>query len=422
MPLDKSQDLVTSLQSPKILVPVTEHSVLGPSGSKRWMVGCPGSVNASKGAKDDESIYAASGSATHYLSELARKGNKPTVDWIDRIFVSGKFEFVVDEARAASAQEFVDWCEELPGEVLVEQRINYSKYFSPEVIAEYGEAFGTLDDARLVDKTVTITDLKDGQGVQEFATDNSQLKLQALGVYEDFGYLYEIEGFNLRICQPRLDHKDEWYISLADLLEWAKSIRAAGEAVSLGIDIRAGDWCKFCRIRKKCAVRANQATQVMLEEGEFEDLDNLDVHAMRAQNAAKFIDNDKLGKILPALSIFKAWIKDMERRAIGALLGKESVGDWGLVEERSNRRVINEAKWAEKLASLGIDPYQPRKTISVAVAEGTLGKKEFGRRFKKGEDWHKPPGKPTLSPPGDKRPRIAHEALAEFSNLDSEDD
>lgn len=406
----------------KILVPVTDHSVLGPSGAKRWMVGCPGSVNAAKGAKDDESIYAASGSATHYLSELARKGNKPTVDWMDRIFVSGKFEFVVDEARAASAQEFVDWCEELTGEVLVEQRINYSKYFSPAVIEEYGEAFGTLDDARLADGIVTITDFKDGQGVQEFATDNPQLKLQALGVYEDFGYLYDIKGFNLRICQPRLDHKDDWYISLEDLLEWAKGIRAAGEAVSLGADFKAGDWCKFCRIRKKCAVRANQATQVMLEEGEFEDLDNLEVHAMRAQNAAQFIDNDKLGKILPALGIFKAWIKDMERRALAALIGREKVGDWKIVEGRSNRKVIDEVKWVEKLASLELDPYQPRKTISVAVAEGLLGKKEFGRRFKKEEDWRKPQGKPKLAPGSDQRPAMDTTSVNEFEDLDSEDD
>lgn len=410
------------MQAAEIIVPTSEHSVLGPSGSKRWMIGCPGSVNASKDAKDDESIYAASGSATHYLSELARKQNKRCIEWLGSTFISGKFKFEVDEARAASAQEFVDWCEELPGEVLVEQRINYSKYFSPEVIAEYGEAFGTLDDARLADKIVTITDFKDGQGVQEFATDNSQLKLQALGVYEDFGYLYEIDGFNLRICQPRLNHKDEWCISLADLLEWAKKLRSAGEAVSLGADFKAGDWCKFCRIRKICAVRANQATQVMLEEGEFEDLDQLEVHAMRAQNAAQFIDNDKLAKILPALDVFKAWIKDVERRAIAALIGKEKVGDFKLVEGRSNRKVLSEAKWVEKLESLKIDPYQPRKVISVAVAEGELGKKEFGRRFKQGEDWSKPQGKPKLAPGSDKRPAMDTTSVNEFEDLDSEDD
>lgn len=415
------------MQADKILVagvqvPTGEHSVLGPSGAKRWLVGCAGSVNASKGAPDDESIYAASGSATHYLSEIARKEGQHCIAWLGRTFICGKFKFEVDEARAASAQEFVDWCMELPGIPLVEQRINYSKYFSEDVIEEYGPAFGTLDDARLNDGIVTITDFKDGQGVQEFATDNPQLKLQALGVWEDFGYLYEIKGFNLRICQPRLDHKDEWHISVEDLLEWAGTIKAGGKRVLAGTQFAAGDWCKFCRIRKKCEVRANQVTQVMLEEGEFEDLDNLEVHAMRAQNAAQFIDNDKLAKILPALAVFKSWIKDMERRAIAALIGKETVGDYKLVEGRSNRKVLNETTWVEKLKSLAVEPYQPAKVISVAVAEGLLGKKEFGRRFKQGEDWRKPQGKPTLAPGSSPKPAMTLDSVNEFEDLDAEDD
>jgi len=400
-----------------------EHSPWGPSSSKRG-INCSGSMKASKGAPDDESIYAAEGTAAHYLSELGRKHKLPCTDWLGHIFKVGKYSFTVDEEMADSAQAFNDWCAESPGEPLTEQRIGYNPYFSPEAIEEFGEAFGTLDDARLNDAIVAIKDFKHGKGVQEWAADNSQLKLQALGVLEDFGYLYDIKGFNLGICQPRLKHYDTWDISVEDLVAWAKETVPGWEQRAMeGTQFAAGDWCKFCRIRRKCAVRANQNTQLMLQEGEFEDLDQLETHALRAQNRLQFVTNEQIAKIVPALDDFLKWIKDVKTRAILGLMNKETgYESLKLVESRSNRKVIDEVKFAEKLSTLEVDPYKPREVISVAVAEKTLGKKEFDRRFKKDEDWTKPTGKPKLVPVGDKRPAITNANLNDFDNLDETGD
>lgn len=407
----------------EITVPVGEHSALGPSGSKRW-INCPGSVRACKGVKDNESIYAASGSSTHYLSELARNENKPAIDWLGDTFISGSYRFVIDEPTIDSAQAFMDWCDTLPGEKLVEQRIDYSAYLPKEVIEEFGPAFGTLDDARLADDVVGITDLKDGQGEQEFAKENTQLMLQALGVWESFNWMYDIKGFMLRIAQPRLSHFDEWFISKDDLLKWAtEKLPGYASAVQEGTVFKAGKHCRFCKIKRSCAVRANQNTQLMLQEGEFEDLDQLEVHALRTQNRLQFITNEQIAKIVPALDDFMKWIKDVKTRAIMGLMNKEAgYESLKLVEGRSNRKVIDEVKFAEKLSTLEVDPYKPREVISVAVAEKTLGKKEFDRRFKKDEDWTKPTGKPKLVPVGDKRPAITNANLNDFDNLDETGD
>jgi hypothetical protein len=56
------------------------------------------------------------------------------------------------------------------------------------------------------------------------------------------------------------------------------------------------------------------------------------------------------------------------------------------------------------------------------VAEKTLGKNEFDRRFKKDEDWVKPPGKPKLVAADDKRPAITNANLSDFDNLDETGD
>lgn len=405
------------------VIPEGEHSPWGPSSSKRG-INCSGSVKASQGAPGDESVYAAEGTAAHYLSELGRKNNLPCIDWLGHVFKVGEYEFTVDEEMADSAQAFNDWCAESPGTPLTEQRINYSNHFPPEAIAEFGEAFGTLDDARLCDDIVAIKDFKHGKGVQEWAKDNSQLKFQALGVLEDFGYLYDIKGFNLGICQPRLSHYDTWDISTEELLRWAgDTIPGWAQRAMEGTQFAAGDWCQFCRIRRKCAVRANSNVQLMLAHEEFEDLDQLETHALRAQNRLQFITNEQIAKIVPALDAFTKWIKDVKVRAVMGLMNKEAgYESLKLVAGRSNRKVIDEAKFAEKLSTLKVDPYAPRKVISVAVAEAALGKKEFDRRFKKDEDWTKPPGKPKLVTADDKRPAITNANLNDFDNLDETGD
>ena len=340
-------------------------------------------MEATRNAKDNESIFAAEGTAAHYLSELMRNESRAAIEYMGCVIKTGDYSFIVDEEMAASAQAFVDWCIESPGTPLTEQRINYSAFFPKAVIEHYGEAFGTLDDARLNDATVALTDFKHGKGVQEYAEWNTQLLCQALGVFEDFRYLYDIKGFDLRICQPRLDHFDSWYISVPDLLKWAEKLEGYGEAILLGADFKAGDWCKFCRIRSSCAVRANSVTQLMLEQGEFEDLTQLETHALRATNRLQHLTDDEVAKILPALDQFKAWIKDIEKRVMVTLMSGGKIGDWQLVQGRAApRKFIDVAVAETKLASLGIDPLKPKELISVADAEKQLGKKEFARRFK----------------------------------------
>lgn len=404
------------------IIPPGEHSPLGPSSSKRG-ISCPGSVKASKGATDDESIYAAEGTAAHYLSELARNHNLPCIDWLEHVFVVGKYKFTVDDEMAESAQAFVDWCAQTPGTPLTEQRIDYSRYFPDDAIKEFGPAFGTLDDARLNDDVVAIKDFKHGKGVQEWAKENTQLMLQALGVLEDFGYLYDIKGFELGIAQPRLNHFDTWYISVEDLLAWAQSVIPAWAAgVQAGTEFKAGDWCKFCRIRKKCAVRANTGVQLMLEAGEFEDLDELETHALRARNGLQFVTTEQMVKILPVLDVFKAWIKDLEKRAISELMAGDKImaAAWKLVEGRSNR------KWngSEEAVAAAVyplaEPFEKPKLRSVSVLEKEIGKAAFKEAL--GEFVTKPPGKPKLVPIEDKRPAITNLAQVEFDNLDETDD
>lgn len=380
-----------------------EHSPWGPSSAKRW-INCPGSVNATKDIPDPGSQWAAEGTAAHVVSELCRKRGCHAKAFIGYRLKVGNFIFDFDDEFAASVQEFIDWCNEAPGAILIEQKINYDLHHD-----EKQRAFGTLDDARLAEPLCTITDFKHGKGVQEFAKENPQLMLQAIGVLEDFGWLYDIQEFELRICQPRLDHKDKWRVSKTDLWKWwRETVPEAYIRTVRGIDFKAGEWCRFCRIKQTCAVRANMALQAVTGTT-FDALP--DEPTLRALATLKPDDLSRLG---PLLAPIKKWCTDVEHAIVIALQQGKVVGDAKMVEGRSIRRWTKPDAVPALLRANKIDPYE-KSLRSVADVEKELGKKEFAAQY--GEHFTKPPGKPVLAFGDDSRPPIKREVLTQFSSL-----
>ena len=234
-----------------IVIPEGAHSILGPSSAERWM-NCPGSVLLPGPSEQTE--YAAEGTAAHTLSEWVRETGKPASHWKGAVLQVGEFQFKVGKSMIEGVTTFVESCERLPGAPFVEGRVAY------EELVPGG--FGTLDDARIEDNICTVTDLKFGKGVQVFAKDNAQLKLYALGMFFSLSWVFRFQTFVLRISQPRLKHFEEWDTSLGRLLQWGyDEVRpAAVRAMTSGAELKAGSWCKFCKAKKTCSVRAQYQT------------------------------------------------------------------------------------------------------------------------------------------------------------------
>lgn len=259
--------MVEVKEKPTFTIEEGLHSELGPSSSDRWM-NCPGSVLATRGMKG-QSEYAAEGTAAHTLSQWVRETGKPAADWKGWKLKVGEFQFTVGKPMIESVQTFVDDCAKQPGDAYYETMVRYD----PWVL----EGFGTLDDARIGDNICTVTDLKHGTGVKVFAHENSQLKLYALGLFWTYGWMYDFDKFVLRICQPRLRHFESFEISLGRLMQWAYDVvrPAARLTQSPNAPIIAGSWCKFCKLKETCEVRAEYKRRMKLKdvtaENEFED-------------------------------------------------------------------------------------------------------------------------------------------------------
>lgn len=381
------------------VVEPVEHSRLGPSSSERW-INCPASVKATEAIPDEQSIYAAEGGAAHFIADRCFQYGHKAEQFIGDVIHVGKHKFGISHEFTDHVQEFLDWCAEVNADHFSETRVSYERWVKG--------GFGTVDRIAIQKVAVPgktfawLRDLKFGTGVQVYAKENTQLMLYALGALEDFSWVYgDIDGFFLGIHQPRLDHKDEWFITTKDLLAWAKAtLYPAVNAVYAGKQFKAGDWCKFCKLRRDCAVRAETATKDIV----FADLD--------AQSDT-IIDKAKYAALLPLL---KSWIADFEKGLVADLLAGKTVDGWKLVEGRSNRAWSNPDAVARRISP---DDAFEKSLRSPAQLEKLLGKPKFAKIL--GDLVHKPPGKPVLAPAGDPRDSLDTTNIVDFKDLDSGD-
>lgn len=387
----------------------TAHSPVGPSSAHRW-INCPGSVAATADAPDKATAHSIEGTAAHTLTEWCRLHRRRADEYLGETVQVRRdgttFGVAVDAEMVDAVNEFLDFVGQFPGEAFVEIRVDYSDH------APGG--FGTLDDARLSPGLAVITDFKYGQGVPVAATDNEQLLLYALGVYLEYDWIYEFENFVLAIVQPRIGNTDRWEITREQLLAWARDVLApAAKAIQdPAAPLKAGEWCRWCRIRDVCKTRAEAVFETLV--GEFDSLDDA-IPQAGVKRRRETLTNDQIAAILTQVPLIEKWIKDIETHAIAELAHGHRVGDWKMVEGRGGREWgLQEYQIKEAWAAAGVDPLEmyETKVVTPAKAEKLIGKKH--------EFWQTPglvlkkPGKPTLAPGSDKRPALALDPNTEF--------
>jgi hypothetical protein len=379
------------------------HSPLGPSSADRW-INCTGSVNATRGIADTSSEFAAEGSFAHNIAEMARKADKPAKHFIGHTDTQDGYEFVCDKEMADHVQFFIDYVNQFEAdENLNEGRVKYDGWVE--------DGFGTLDAALLNDGTTIVADLKYGKGIQVYAEDNSQLKLYALGIFQEYGNLYDMQNFKLVIVQPRLGHIDEWEISLDELLVWAEEVvePAAEEALTDTATFNAGSWCRWCKIRESCKTRYDHYKATLLDE----------IDEIRDPNE---LGNDELGELLDILPLIVSWTTDVKARGEKLVLaGEKIIGADGepykMVAGRNARkwRDADEAEKSMRNYKVKVSDMFVSKLVSPAQAEKLKALGKGHPMLKKHVVVAQ--GKPTLVPGSDKREAFKA-AVDEMDDLD----
>ncbi|MDI9447942.1 MAG: DUF2800 domain-containing protein [Bacillota bacterium] len=389
---------------------MADHAILSASAAHRW-INCPPSARLEQQFPNETSSYAAEGTFAHALAELKLSRavantvkpstfkKKLTALQKDPFYSPGLEEYVdqyvaqVSEIYLASVAKCKDTL------VLLEQRLDFSHWVPG--------GFGTGDVIIIGDDTLEVIDLKYGKGIPVSAENNPQTRLYGLGAIEAFGTLYDFSKVRMTIIQPRLDIISTEEMSVGDLVYWAtNTVMGAAEKAWKGEgEFRPGDHCQFCRIKAACRARAEE--NLRLTQYDFRE--------------PELLTDEEIGDILTRADELMKWVKDIQEYAFDQAYnhGKKYDG-WKLVEGRSVRKYIDEAKVAEVLKQAGYsdgDIYKPKELLGITAMEKVTGKNTFYQLL--GGLVIKPAGKPTLVPESDKRPEINSTASAaeDFSNV-----
>lgn len=367
-------------------MPPEVHSVLGASAADRWM-SCTPSAQLTAGMEDETTTFAAEGTAAHALCEWKvrkalkmRAGRRPTSDyWTDEMeeFTDDYRDFIMDLVGQAKQH-----CKDPV--TLIEQHLDFSCYVP--------DGFGTGDFLLVADKELNVVDFKYGRGVAVYADHNPQMMLYALGALNLFDCLYDIEQVTMTIFQPRLSSISTWTITATELYQWAEDVlKPKAELAAKGEgEFVSGSWCRFCKARNTCRARAESF---------------LELARMEFQPPA-LLSDEEVAEVMEKAYELSKWASDVMAYAQAEAIenGKHWDG-YKLVEGRSVRKFLDEAKVEAAAKEAGYTDIYNKSLITLTAFEKLMGKKTFADVL--GQYVTKPAGKLTLVPVSDKRPEVS---------------
>lgn len=373
---------------------MAKHALLSASSADRWL-NCTPSARLNEAAKDRSSPYAALGTLAHELSEILLKRD---LQLINRKEFDKQFSFIqehelfypgmVDEVEDYTSYVIEKYhsavAKSSDAVILLEEKVDFSSYVP--------EGFGTGDCIIIADGELEIIDLKFGQGVEVSPVDNAQLKLYALGAYDRYGFIYDIDKITMTIAQVRLNNISSSTITTAMLELWAEQeLREKAVLAYEGKgETNPGHWCTFCKVMPKCSKKANQHMGLYQSKK--------DTHILKAEEIAE---------LLLHLDDIEKWAKGVKEHALLEALKGENYTGFKLVEGRSNRVINDETALAKQLISAGFKEeqiYKPVALEGLTNLEKVVGKKKFTELAS--GFISKPAGKPALVPETDKRVAI----------------
>ncbi len=371
----------------------TKHAVLSASSSYRWLA-CPPSAQECAKLPDTPSEFAIQGTDAHSLCEykvlsaLGRDAADPTkgLTFFDEEMAECTDEYaqyVMEQVETAKAS-----CKDPL--IMIEQRLDFSKWVPG--------GFGTGDCLIVADDTLTVIDYKHGLGVLVDAEKNPQMMCYALGALNLFDGIYDIRRVSMTIFQPRRDNVSTCTMSKEELLQWAETVlKPTAELAAKGEgEYKAGDHCRFCKIKATCRKRA----EYNLELARYDFA------------VPSTLQDEEIEAVLSKADELVNWAGDVKEYALQQALSGKQWDGWKLVEGRSNRRYVSEEAVAAKVEDAGFDPYE-KKLLGITAMTKQLGKKRFEELLS--DLVEKPQGKPVLVPESDKRPAM-HTAADDFND------
>lgn len=178
--------------------------------------------------------------------------------------------------------------------------------------------------------------------------------LYALGAYAQFEYLYDLKKVVMIIDQPRIDHYDEFEISISELLKFGASVAQQCEVIESDNPPRipGEKQCQWCRAKHSCAELQRHTEKIMMVEfSEFDDIDAPQPETLTSNQVRTVLENKRL---------IEGWLKAVEDNVTRKLNSGEDFPGFKMVAGRSMR------KWPEGAPTLAPES-DPRPAINTTA-------------------------------------------------------
>lgn len=383
---------------------MSAHALLGGSNAHRWLV-CTPSAQLEAKFPDRSGESAKEGTFAHELADLylSRRQGLPVNPRISRL-KAGTTEYgdFYSQDMEENVEAYVDlldakYQQALKADknaiLLHEEKLDFSSW------VPYG--FGRGDAIIIADGVMEVIDFKYGATVSVAAKNNPQMRLYALGAYNTYGWLYDIDCVQMTIFQPRNGGEKTETITTKELLSWGETIKPiATQAYKGEGEPSPGDHCRFCRASPRCRA---------LKEHNLQLAADYDVDA-----DPRLLSDKEVADVLSRIEMLTAWANKVKAYAQDEAVDNGRVfPGYKLVAGRSVRKIEDAAKAEALLEEAGYKKADILKTelLTISKLEKLVGKKKLAKLLD--DVIVKPPGKPTLVPDSDPRP-VFNSAANEF--------
>lgn len=370
------------------------HALLSASSASRWMA-CTPSARCEALFPDRTTDYAAEGTCFHELVEAVLKDDRGAMDRCRR---SQYYDQEMEDAAQATADKVrtsFGFALSASRESILqlEVRVDLTRWVP--------DGYGTADCVIVTGKHIAVVDYKYGKGVKVSAENNPQLRLYALGVLEEYGWMYGTETVELVILQPRLDNVSKDVISADDLRAWGETVHERAVMAYMGDGaFVAGDHCRFCKAREHCRAMRDMAFQAV------------------EQPEPVLLTDAEIAEALGKVEAISSWADGLKRYALSYMLEGNRLPGYKVVEGVSRRRITDEQGALGALEAAGYDRsaiVKPQEIQTLGALEKTVGKKRLAEII--GAYITKPKGSPTIVPESDPRQDYVADAAERFKGI-----
>lgn len=370
------------------------HALLSASGASRW-IACTPSARLEAQFPSTTSPSAEEGTFAHEFAEMKLKSfyNMISEDQYqnylhniqENILWTADLEEYVDEYVNTIIEKYEQAKVLDPdAQLILEQRLDFSKWVP--------NGFGRGDAIIINNGVLEVCDLKYGRNIPVLAANNPQLRLYALGAYEELNFLYGINSVRITIIQPRnQEGGGSERLTIKELLDWGENIKQIAEIAYKGEgDLKAGTHCQFCRAAARC--RALAEYNLALAKHDFKNPD--------------LLTDIELSDVLDKVDNLTKWANKVKEYCLNEALEGHKFERYKLVEGRSISKYSDEAKVEKKLRDNGYgdEILKPKELIGSTALKKLISTKRFNELI--GPLMIKPQGKPVLVPINDARPEF----------------